>query len=82
MIAAVSAAMLATFVFLGLGASAAFAGTAALRVSEADDPAAQPTLAQTGYDFTPMLITAAVVLLIAGITVIIAKYALTRSSHS
>ena len=65
----------AFFAILGLGVSAASAATT-------DGSDAQPTLAQTGYDFTPMLVTAAVVLVIAGVTVILAKYALARSSHS
>lgn len=74
LVAAVSA-FLAT-VFLALGsAGAAFAGTP-------DDEAAEPVLAQTGYDFTPMLVTAAIVLLIAGVTVVLAKFFLARSSHS
>lgn len=59
-------------VVLGAG-SAAWAG-------QRDET--QPVLAQTGYDFTPMLVTAAVVLLVAGVVVLIAKYALARSSHS
>jgi hypothetical protein len=71
------AAVIVTFALLGFGAAAAFAGS-----SDETDPASQPTLAQTGYDFTPMLVTAAVFLLIAGITVVVAKYALARSSHS
>ncbi|GAA2237359.1 hypothetical protein N1031_11450 [Herbiconiux moechotypicola] len=46
------------------------------------DEAAPPALAQTGYDFTPMLVTAAVFLVIAGVAVLVAKYALARSRHS
>ncbi|MGA1837996.1 hypothetical protein VD659_13810 [Herbiconiux sp. 11R-BC] len=68
------AAILAVAVLSVFGASAAaFAGT------NADDSSGEPVLAQTGYDFTPMLVTAAVFLLIAGITVIVAKYVLSRS---
>lgn len=73
--ATLAGAVLALVSIVGLGASAAFAA-----VSSADDPVAEPTLAQTGYDFTPMLVTAAVFLLIAGVAVIVAKYALTRRS--
>jgi hypothetical protein len=47
-----------------------------------DEAGSQPALAETGYDFTPMLITAAVFLVIAGVAVLVAKYALARSSHS
>lgn len=72
--ATLAGAVLALVSIVGLGASAAYAAVS----SASDDPTAQPTLAQTGYDFTPMLITAAVFLLIAGVAVILAKYALTR----
>jgi hypothetical protein len=71
------AAAIACFVFLGLGASAAVA-----HVVGDSHSAAQPKLAETGYDFTPMLVTAAVFLLIAGVAVLVAKYVLARSSHS
>ncbi|MDO9395269.1 MAG: hypothetical protein Q7T71_01845 [Herbiconiux sp.] len=70
-------ALLSTLALLGFGASSAWAHTAA----DAEN-GSQPALAQTGYDFTPMLVTAAVVLLVAGATVLVAKYALARSSHS
>ncbi|WP_440711485.1 hypothetical protein [Herbiconiux sp. YIM B11900] len=73
--ATLAGAVLALVSIVGLGASAAFAA-----VSSADDATPQPSLAQTGYDFTPMLITAAVFLLIAGVAVVVAKYALTRRS--
>jgi len=71
------AVVTSTLVLLGLGGAAAFAAT-----SPDGQPVSEPTLAQTGYDFTPMLVTAAVFLLIAGITVIVAKYAVARSSNS
>ena len=74
----VVAAFVATLVFVGIGASGAFAAVA----SGEGDTVSKPTLAQTGYDFTPMLVTAAVFLLISGVTVIVAKYVLARSSHS
>jgi hypothetical protein len=73
--ATLAGAVLALVSIVGLGASAAFAA-----VSSSDDVTTQPSLAQTGYDFTPMLVTAAVFLLIAGVAVIVAKYALTRRS--
>jgi hypothetical protein len=76
-LARAAAVVFATAVLLGSGAVAASA--AALAGHDADP---EPALAQTGYDFTPMLITAAVFLLIAGVTVIVAKYAVSRSSHS
>lgn len=75
--ARIIAAITTTLVLLGFGAAAAFAGT-----SSDSQPVSEPTLAQTGYDFTPMLVTAAVFLLIAGITVVVAKYAVARSSNS
>jgi len=70
------AAVTVTLVLLGFGGAAAFAAG-----SPDGQPVAEPTLAQTGYDFTPMLVTAAVFLLIAGITVVVAKYAVARSSN-
>jgi heme/copper-type cytochrome/quinol oxidase subunit 2 len=66
----VAAAVLATMALLGSGSAAAFAG---------DDHEARPVLAETGYDFTPMLVTAAVFLLIAGVAVIVAKYFVART---
>lgn len=66
-----------TLVLLGLGNAAAFAGS-----GSDNPPGSEPALAHTGYDFTPMLVTAAVFLLIAGITVVVAKYVVARSSHS
>lgn len=66
--------VMSAFVVLGVG-SAAWAGGEGAAGS-------QPTLAETGYDFTPMLITAAVVLVVSGAAVLVAKYALARSSHS
>jgi hypothetical protein len=76
-LARAAAVVFTTAVLLGSGALAASA--AALAGHDADP---EPALAQTGYDFTPMLVTAAVFLLIAGVTVIVAKYAVSRSSHS
>ncbi|MFB2581704.1 hypothetical protein ACEXQD_10650 [Herbiconiux sp. P15] len=70
------ALVVTTAVLLGTGAVAASASALA---GDADP---QPTLAQTGYDFTPMLVVAAVFLVIAGVTVVVAKYAVSRSSHS
>ncbi len=67
-------AIVATVVLASFGTGAAFA------VSD-NETTAGPTLAQTGYDFTPMLVTAAVFLLIAGVAVLIAKYAVARSRH-
>ena len=80
----ISAVAAALGVSLSIGFGAVFFGGSAAFAASSDstDPASQPVLAQTGYDFTPMLVTAAVFLLIAGITVVVAKYALTRSSHS
>ncbi len=75
------AAVLTTLSLLGFGAGAALAHSQGHGVA-ADDSAAQPVLAATGYDFTPMLVTAGVFLLIAGVAVLIAKYVLARSSHS
>lgn len=77
MLSRAAALVFTTAVLLGSGALAASAAVLA-----ADEAEPQPTLAQTGYDFTPMLVTAAVFLLIAGVTVIVAKYAVSRSSHS
>lgn len=71
------AAITATLVLVGFGGAAAFAAT-----DSDGQPVSEPTLAQTGYDFTPMLVTAAVFLLIAGITVVVAKYAVARSGNS
>ncbi|MCS5715200.1 hypothetical protein NVV95_11630 [Herbiconiux sp. CPCC 205716] len=65
----VAAAVLATLALVGFGSSAAFAS----------DDEARPVLAETGYDFTPMLVTAAVFLLIAGVAVIVAKYFVARA---
>jgi len=80
----VVAAVLATFALLGFGATAALAhATGHLASDTAAVPSAsEPVLAATGYDFTPMLVTAGVFLLIAGIAVVVAKYVLARSSHS
>ncbi|MFB2597832.1 hypothetical protein ACEXQE_08575 [Herbiconiux sp. P17] len=80
----VVAAVLGTLALLGFGATAALAhsdGQLATGV-QADPSASEPALAATGYDFTPMLITAGVFLLISGIAVIVAKYLLARSRHS
>ncbi|MFB2556639.1 hypothetical protein [Herbiconiux liangxiaofengii] len=70
----ITAVVLATIAFLGIGSAAALGQVE----HESDAP---PVLAQTGYDFTPMLVTAAVFLLIAGVTVVVAKYFVVRSSH-
>jgi hypothetical protein len=70
----IAAIVLATAALLGIGSAAAFG-------QNQNDGDAQPVLAQTGYDFTPMLVTAAVFLLIAGVTVVLAKYFVARSSH-
>ena len=66
------AAMLALTAFLGLGTTSASAAD-----SGSTD---QPALAQTGADFTPMLITAAVLLLVAGVAVVVAKYTIAKHS--
>ncbi|MCS5719133.1 hypothetical protein N1027_13415 [Herbiconiux sp. CPCC 205763] len=80
----VVAAVLGTLALLGFGATAALAHSDG-QLASGSHPrpsAAEPVLAATGYDFTPMLVTAGVFLLIAGIAVIVAKYVLARSSHS
>jgi hypothetical protein len=72
-----AAVVFTTAVLLGAGAVSASAfGASSATIDEAN-----PQLAQTGYDFTPMLIVAAVFLLVAGVTVILAKYVVARSSH-
>ena len=80
----VVAALLGTLALLGFGATAALAHSTGHLGSDASatPSASEPVLAATGYDFTPMLVTAGVFLLIAGIAVIVAKYVLARSSHS
>lgn len=60
--------------FLGLGASAASAASTT-------EPADQPVLAQTGADFTPMLVTAGILLLVAGVAVVVAKFTAAKSSR-
>ncbi|SDZ52069.1 hypothetical protein [Herbiconiux ginsengi] len=78
------AAVLGTLALLGFGATAALANSDAHSASgvHVDPSAGEPALAATGYDFTPMLVTAGVLLLISGIAVIVAKYLLARSRHS
>ncbi|WP_382305083.1 hypothetical protein [Herbiconiux sp. UC225_62] len=78
------AAVLGTLALLGFGATAALAHSDGqfATSAHADPSAAEPVLAATGYDFTPMLVTAGVFLLISGIAVIVAKYLLARSRHS
>ncbi|WP_378146901.1 LPXTG cell wall anchor domain-containing protein [Cnuibacter sp. UC19_7] len=60
--------------FLGLGVGAASAASP----SESTD---QPVLAQTGADFTPMLVTAGILLLVAGVAVVVAKFTAAKSSR-
>jgi hypothetical protein len=80
----VVAAVLGTLALLGFGATAALAHSDGQLATgaHADPSASQPALAATGYDFTPMLITAGVFLLISGIAVVLAKYVLAHSRHS
>jgi hypothetical protein len=78
------AALLGTLALLGFGATAALAHSVGHLDStqQISSAAAEPALAATGYDFTPMLVTAGVFLLISGVAVIVAKYLLARSRHS
>jgi dihydroxyacetone kinase len=71
------AGVVALLAFVGFGSTAAFAAG-----SVAADPTPAPVLAQTGTDFTPMLITAAVLLLVSGVAVVVAKYTLSRAGRS